>query len=223
MLYWFGNSYSACQYREDLSVTFRCVTWNDSHSKHLWTQCPTPPFILSTHVYWLTFYVMNQTQLQAYWWVQCTSRAAPANPWWQWSHLTCHVSDLWASQIVLVVKNLPATSGDISDTGSTSGLGRPPGGGHGNCPQCSYLKNPMVRGAWQAAVHSVAQSRTRLKCLSRLTRYLISMPCWNSSPHLAPARHLPSSSSARPLPQPPWSLSSQWHGWCRENRQSWAC
>ena len=35
-------------------------------------------------------------------------------------------------QLVLVVKNLPANSGDITDTGSIPGLGRFPGGGHGN-------------------------------------------------------------------------------------------
>jgi len=31
-----------------------------------------------------------------------------------------------------VVKNLPANSGDTEDVGSIPGLGRPPGGGHGN-------------------------------------------------------------------------------------------
>ena len=34
--------------------------------------------------------------------------------------------------MVLVVKNLPANAGDIRDTGSIPGLGRCPGGGHGN-------------------------------------------------------------------------------------------
>ena len=37
-----------------------------------------------------------------------------------------------------------------------------PGGGHGNPPQYSCLENPMDRGTWQAAVHGVAQSQTRL-------------------------------------------------------------
>ena len=35
-----------------------------------------------------------------------------------------------------------------------------PGGGHGNPLQCSCLKNPMDRGAWQATVHSVRESDT---------------------------------------------------------------
>ena len=37
-----------------------------------------------------------------------------------------------ASQVVLVVKNLPANAGGITDMGSIPGLGRSPGGGHSN-------------------------------------------------------------------------------------------
>ena len=40
------------------------------------------------------------------------------------------------------------------------------GEGNGNPPQYSCLENPVDRGAWRAAVHGVAQSRTRLKQLS---------------------------------------------------------
>ena len=36
------------------------------------------------------------------------------------------------SQVALVVKNMPANAGDIRDVGSVPGLGRSPGGGHGN-------------------------------------------------------------------------------------------
>ena len=35
----------------------------------------------------------------------------------------------WASQVALVVKNVPASAGDIRDTGSVPGSGRSPGGG----------------------------------------------------------------------------------------------
>ena len=56
----------------------------------------------------------------------------------------------WASQVVLVVKNLPAKAGDIRDMGSIPGSGRSPGGGHGNPLQYSCLENSMDRGAWQA-------------------------------------------------------------------------
>ena len=37
---------------------------------------------------------------------------------------------------------------------------------NGNPPQYSCLENPVDRGACRAAVHGVAQSRTRLKRLS---------------------------------------------------------
>ena len=52
-------------------------------------------------------------------------------------------------QMVLVVKNLLANAGDTRDTGLIPGLGRSPGGGHGNPFQYSCLENPMDRGAWQ--------------------------------------------------------------------------
>ena len=42
----------------------------------------------------------------------------------------------------------PANAGDIRHVGSIPGLGRSPGGGHGNPLQYSCLKNPMDRGAW---------------------------------------------------------------------------
>ena len=62
-----------------------------------------------------------------------------------------------ASQVVLVVKNLPASAGDIRDVGSIPGLGRSPGGGHGNPLQCSCLESPMNRGSGWVTVHGVAQ------------------------------------------------------------------
>ena len=40
-----------------------------------------------------------------------------------------------ASQVVLVVKNLPANAGDARDMGSIPGLGRSYGGGNGNLLQ----------------------------------------------------------------------------------------
>ena len=59
---------------------------------------------------------------------------------------------VWASQVVLMVKNTPTNAGDMRDLGSIPGLGRSPGGRHGNPFHYSCLENPMDRGAWQAIV-----------------------------------------------------------------------
>ena len=53
------------------------------------------------------------------------------------------------------IKSLPVVVGDL---GSIPGLGRYPGGGHGNPLQYSCFENPMDRGAWQATVRGVAES-----------------------------------------------------------------
>ena len=63
---------------------------------------------------------------------------------------------------MLVVKNMSANVGDIRDAGSVLGLGRSPGGGHGNPLQYSSLENPMDRGALRATVHAVTKSQTPL-------------------------------------------------------------
>ena len=42
---------------------------------------------------------------------------------------------------------------------------------HSNPLQCSCLENPTDRGAWQATIYGVARSWTRLKPLSRHSRY----------------------------------------------------
>ena len=50
-----------------------------------------------------------------------------------------------------VVKNLPANAGGAGDTGSVSGLGRPPGEGNGNRLQYSFW-DPYIE-EWGLAVH----------------------------------------------------------------------
>ena len=65
-----------------------------------------------------------------------------------------------ASQVGLVVKNLPANAEDIGDAGSIPGLGRSPGGGHGYLLQYSCKENPMDGGAWWVIVHRVAKNWT---------------------------------------------------------------
>ena len=69
----------------------------------------------------------------------------------------------WASQVVLVVKNLPDNAGDKRDMGLIPGWGGSPGGGHS---KYSCLENPIDREAWQVRAHRVAKSWTQLKRLS---------------------------------------------------------
>ena len=69
---------------------------------------------------------------------------------------------IWSPEVVLVVKNPSANAGDIRNMGLIPGLGRCPGGGHGNPLQCSCLDNPMKRGDWGAIVHGVTKSWTQL-------------------------------------------------------------
>ena len=82
------------------------------------------------------------------------------------------------SQVVPVVKkkkNPPANTGDARDAGSILGLGRSPGGGHGNPLPYSRLKNCMDRVAWQAAVHGITKSWTHLR-ESEMGTSLIQLP-----------------------------------------------
>ena len=60
----------------------------------------------------------------------------------------------------LVVKNLPANTGDSRDMDSILGSGRSHREGNGNSLQYSCLENPMDSGAWSATVHGVAKSWT---------------------------------------------------------------
>ena len=69
----------------------------------------------------------------------------------------------WASQVALVVKNLPVNAGDKRDAGSIPGLGKSPGGGNGNPLQYSCPENSMDRGAWLVTVHGVTKSWIQLK------------------------------------------------------------
>jgi len=66
-----------------------------------------------------------------------------------------------------VVKNLPASAGDIRDAGPIPGLGRFPGVGNGNSLQNSCWKIPWIGGAWWATVHGVAKNQTQLSMCTR--------------------------------------------------------
>ena len=73
----------------------------------------------------------------------------------------------WASQVELVVKDLPAKAGDIRDMSSIPGSGRYPGVGNDNPLHYSCLQNLMDRGAWWA-IQSMGSQRVghKLKRLS---------------------------------------------------------
>ena len=60
------------------------------------------------------------------------------------------------------MKNPPANAGNARDVGLIPGLGKSYGEGNGNSLQYSYLENSMDRGDWQAIVHGVEKSQTRL-------------------------------------------------------------
>ena len=68
--------------------------------------------------------------------------------------------NVWAFQVVLVVKNLLANAGDVRDVGAVPGSGGSPGGGHRNPLQYSCLENLMDKTAWWATVHGVTKSQT---------------------------------------------------------------
>ena len=55
-----------------------------------------------------------------------------------------------------------ASAYNVGDRGSIPGSGRSSGEGNANPLQYSCLENPMDGGAWQATVHEVAKSQTRL-------------------------------------------------------------
>ena len=84
-----------------------------------------------------------------------------------------------------MVKNSLANAEDM---GSIPGLGRSPGEGNGNPPQCSCLENPMDRGAWWAAVYGVTESdraecQSAHQCIKGESRgfvSLVSSPCLQS-------------------------------------------
>ena len=68
----------------------------------------------------------------------------------------------WGFPGEAVVKNPPANAGDARNSGSFPGLGGSPGEGNSNSLQYSCLENPTDGGTWQATIHGVAKSRTRL-------------------------------------------------------------
>ena len=96
--------------------------------------------------------------------------------------------EIRASQVALVVKNLPANAGDLRDLGSIPGLGKSPGGGLGIPLKYSCQENPMDRGSWWVTVHGVAKSRTRLS--NEHFHYFSKVSCVNSRGKIKTQSHI---------------------------------
>ena len=63
--------------------------------------------------------------------------------------------------VELVVRNLPANTGNVRDVNSVYGLGRSPGEGHGKPLLYSCLKNLMDGEVWRATIQSIESQRVR--------------------------------------------------------------
>ena len=64
-------------------------------------------------------------------------------------------------------------TGNAGDSGSTPGLGRSPGGGHGNPLQYPCLDNPIETGGWWATVPWDAKSQIQLKQLGTRAQHSV--------------------------------------------------
>ena len=80
---------------------------------------------------------------------------------------------MWASQMLLVVKNLLASAGDIRNAGSIPDAGRSPGAQHATNSSSLAWKIPWTEEPDKLQAHRVTKSRTRLKWLNRHTRIFI--------------------------------------------------
>ena len=97
---------------------------------------------------------------------------------WHWNEVfffNWSIFDVLASQVAIVVQNSAYNGEELRDRVLIPGMGRSPGGVHGNPFQYSCLKNPMDTGTWQATIHRVSQSRNNwcdLVCLHIWCRIL---------------------------------------------------
>ena len=82
----------------------------------------------------------------------------------------------WASQVVLMIKNLPANAGDIRDACSIPWSGRFPGRRQGNPLQYSCLENPWTEEP--DGLQSIRLQRVRRGYRQRFSCFLT---CWRES------------------------------------------
>ena len=84
-----------------------------------------PCTVQNCHLHGMAVYSKHQ--------FRCAPRSLLSPKPYLWHHPS------YPSQVALVVKNLPASAGDVRRRGSIPGFGRSPGGGHGNPLQYSCL------------------------------------------------------------------------------------
>ena len=68
------------------------------------------------------------------------------------AELCKHLLVQWASQVALVVKNIPVNAGDVKRCGFDPWTGNILGEGNGNLLHYSCPESPMNQGVWQAIV-----------------------------------------------------------------------
>ena len=75
---------------------------------------------------------------------------------------------------MLELKNLTADAGDVRDTGPIPGLGRSPGGGHGNPLQNPCLENPLDKdpaGLQPIGLHRIRHDWSDLASMQTTTQF----------------------------------------------------
>ena len=113
----------------------------------------------------------------AIWWCQRTGTKHHRQAHWSRKDAGDRQCAIIASQVTLVVENLPANARDM---GSIPRLGRAPGKGNGNTLQYSCLENHMDRGSWWATIHELTKNQTSLSTCARThthTSWLVDV-CW---------------------------------------------
>ena len=72
----------------------------------------------------------------------------------------------WASQVVLMAKNLPANAGHIRDAGSIPGSGRSLGEGIGSPLHACMMSNPTFSICWIGDFREfISLSKIQFSCL----------------------------------------------------------
>ena len=73
-------------------------------------------------------------------------------------HFVNSMSHKGAIQVALMVKNPPASAGDVRASSSIPGWGRSPREENSNPLQYSCLENPIDRGARWSTIHGMTES-----------------------------------------------------------------